>query len=93
VLRASLEALLSLKNKDYGGLYNPLYIQELELERLRIYGKEIHIFLQGYYLPYDSCDELRIEAQLRYTALQFDNIETVIIFINGKRFPPEKNLQ
>jgi hypothetical protein len=83
VLRASLEALLSLDRREYTYLENYLYDYEFELERLSVKEGEAFIFLRGEYVPYDTCDERRMYAQILHTALQFENIEKASIFING----------
>ena len=84
-LRAALNELLAIETREYGesGLYNALYQSDLELETVRIDNREAVISLTGDLLLGGVCDEPRVGAQLRQTALQFATVDEVSIFING----------
>lgn len=85
-LTAALEQLLALDEEFYGesGLYNALYRSDLRVEDVRISGGEAIIRLTGEISVGGVCDEPRVEAQLRHTALQYDTIDRVEILINGQ---------
>ena len=87
VLKAALEALLSVKNQYYGqsGLYNALYQSDLQVESVTIddTGKA-SVYLTGNLTMGGECDTPRIQAQFEQTILQFPTVKEVIIFINGK---------
>jgi hypothetical protein len=84
-LTAALEELLSIEDREYGqsGLYNALYQSELTLEDVRIVDGEAVIELSGTLILGGVCDEPRVRAQLRETALQYATVEEASIFING----------
>jgi spore germination protein GerM len=84
-LTAALEELLSIEDREYGqsGLYNALYQSELTLDDVRIVDGEAVIELAGTLTIGGVCDEPRVRAQLRETALQYATVEEVSIFING----------
>jgi len=87
VLKAAMEELLSIKDKNYGqsGLYNSLYRYNLKVESVSIddSGKAI-IKLSGDFILVGTCEDPRIEAQLKETALQFSTVKSVTIYINDK---------
>ena len=85
VLRAALTALLNLPaDMTYGqsGLYNSLYLSDLQIESLDIVDRQATIALSGTLIYGGECDIPRIEAQLTALALQFSTIDSVIILIN-----------
>jgi len=86
VLRAALEALLSLKDQFYGqsGLYNALYQSNLQVEGVKIEGGKAVINLSGTLMLGGVCDNPRVEAQIEETALQFATVSEVAVFVNGK---------
>lgn len=86
VLRAALEALISLKDQFYGqsGLYNALYQSNLQLEGVTIEGGKAIINLSGTLMLGGVCDNPRVEAQIEETALQFATVSEVAVFVNGK---------
>jgi Sporulation and spore germination len=86
VLRASLEALLSLKDQYYGesGLYNALYQSDLQLESVTVEAGVAVIKLTGSLMLGGECDNPRVAAQLDATARQFPTVSDASIFINGK---------
>ena len=86
VLKASLNELFKLEGqRQYGlsGLYNSLYQSHLVIDSLNIVNREAIIKLSGTLTSGGVCDVPRIKAQLEETALQFNTIDRVSIFING----------
>lgn len=87
VLKAAMTELLSIKDKDYGqsGLYNSLYRYNLNVESVAIDNNgKATIKLSGDFILVGTCEDPRIEAQLKETARQFPTVESVKIFINGE---------
>ena len=85
-LTAAIDKLLSVGTREYGqiGLYNALYRSDLELDTVRIENREATIGLTGELALGGVCDEPRVRAQLRQTALQYSTVNEVSIFINGR---------
>jgi hypothetical protein len=86
VLKAALGSLLSIKDQYYGqsGLFNALYESDLQIKSVTIKGGKATIQLNGSLKLGGECDDPRVLAQLKSTALQFSTISDVDIFINGK---------
>ncbi len=86
VLRASLDALLGQKSRVYGesGLYNALYQSSLALESLTLQGGKATIRLKGQLTLGGECDNPRVAAQIRETALQFTTVREVQVYLNGR---------
>jgi hypothetical protein len=84
-LTAALEELLAIGTREYGlsGLYNALYRSDLALEDVVIEDGEAVIRLSGTLVLGGACDEPRVRAQLRQTALQYETVDRVSIFIDG----------
>jgi hypothetical protein len=84
-LRASLEALLAVDSELYGesGLYNALHQSDLEVGGIDIDQGHAVIELSGDLVVGGVCDEPRVVAQLRQTALQFSTVDRVTIYVNG----------
>jgi hypothetical protein len=87
VLRAALTQLLALKDRDYGqsGLVNALYQSDLSIQSLAIQNGEAILQLSGKLSSGGVCDDPRIIGQLEQTALQFSTVQSVTIFVNGKK--------
>lgn len=86
VLRAALTTLLNLPGEmTYGesGLYNALYLSDLQIDSLDIVERQANIALSGTLVYGGECDIPRIEAQLTALALQFSTIDSVSILVNG----------
>jgi hypothetical protein len=85
-LTAALNQLLALDDQEYGqsGLYNALHRSDLTLESVAIQNREAIIRLSGTLTLGGVCDEPRVQAQLRETALQYATVDRVSIFINGQ---------
>ncbi len=73
VLRAALNALLSIRDPYYGesGLYNSLYQSNLQVGDVTITDGQAVIHLTGTLMLGGECDIPRVEAQLTEIALQF----------------------
>jgi Sporulation and spore germination len=86
VLKAALEALLSVKSQYYGesGLYNALYQSDLQVESVTIKDGKAVVRLSGTLLMGGECDNPRAAAQLEETVLQFPTVTEASIFVNGK---------
>jgi LysM repeat protein len=85
-LTAALNELLAIESRTYGqsGLYNALYRSDLTLEGINIVDGEAVIQMTGELVIGGVCDAPRIEQQIRQTALRYDTIDSVSIFINGQ---------
>ena len=86
VLRAALDKLLSIKERNYGasGLYNSLYQSDLHVESLALDAGKATIRLTGTLSMGGECDSPRVEAQLKQTALQFSTVQDVAILLNER---------
>ena len=84
VLRASLNELLAVREREYGssGLYNALAQSTLKLDAVTLVAGKATIYLSGNVMLGGACDNPRVEAQLKETALQFSTVRQVSIFIN-----------
>ena len=96
VLKAAMAELLSIKEKDYGqsGFYNSLYRYSLNVDSVAIddNGKAT-IKLSGDFALVGTCEDPRIEAQFRETALQFPTVKSADIFINGNNLTEIMSLE
>ncbi len=86
VLKAAMQALLAIKDRQYGesGLYNALYQSNLQVDRVTIESGKATVELSGTMMLGGVCDIPRVEAQLTKTALQFSTVSEVTITVNGK---------
>lgn len=84
VLKAAMEQLISIKDKTYGsaGLYNALASSSLNFESAEITDDKAIVKLSGVLNLVGTCEDARIEAQLKETALQFSTVQSAEIFIN-----------
>jgi spore germination protein GerM len=84
-LTAALNRMLSIETRTYAdtGLYNVFYQSNLTLDTVRIENGRAVIGLTGALQLGGVCDEPRVRAQLRQTALQYATVDEVSIFING----------
>lgn len=96
VLKAAMEQLVSIKDKNYGqsGLYNALYQSSLNVDSVSIdeNGKAT-IKLSGSLQLVGTCEDPRIESQLRETAMQFPTVKSADIFINDKNLTEIMSLE
>ena len=86
-LRAALEQLLSLHDPYYGesGLYNALYRSSLALQSLAIDAQgQATVKHSGALVVGGACDDPRVFAQLKETALQFSTVKGVTALVNGQ---------
>jgi hypothetical protein len=87
VMKAALEALLSVKDQYYGqsGLYNALYQSDLQVDSVSIDNNgKARVNLIGSLIMGGECDTPRVQAQLEQTVRQFPTVAEVAIFINDK---------
>ncbi len=86
VLRAALEALLSIKQQYYGqsGLYNALYQSDLRIDSLTLTDGKAAVSLTGKMSLGGECDNPRFEAQITQTILQFPGVTVADVTINGR---------
>lgn len=91
-LTAALKELLSVRARYYDqtGLYNSLYESNLKVDGISIVGGKATIHLSGKVMLGGVCDNPRVEAQIKETALQFSTVKQVAVFVNG--VPLEKIL-
>ena len=84
-LTAAIERLVALDEETYGEteLYNALHQSDLTVESVAIEDGTATIRLSGELLLGGICDEPRVLAQLRQTALQYDTVDNVQILLNG----------
>ncbi len=85
VLRAAVDALLSIKQANYAGLYNAWAESAVTLENVDLREGVATLSLSGALRSGGACDHPRLIAQLRQTALQFPTVRDVIILVNGRR--------
>jgi hypothetical protein len=83
-LRSVLEILLSQKDHfiSDGSLMNSLYASDLQIQNVYIENSVAKIYLKGQYSLAGVCDNPRFKAQLEETALQFETVKKVEIYIN-----------
>jgi hypothetical protein len=86
-LKAALTKLLSFHEPMYGqsGFYHSLYQSDLEVKSVIIKNGEAVIELTGNLKLGGTLDNPRVKAQIEETALQFDSVNKVSVFIDGKR--------
>lgn len=85
-LTDSTKYLLGLRGQFYGqsGLYNVFYQSKLTVDSVVLNGTKASFHLRGTLSLGGECDDPRVEAQLKYLALQFPTVKSVEIFINNK---------
>jgi hypothetical protein len=86
VLKAALDALFAIEQRDYGesGLYNALYQSDLHLQSATLTDGKAVIKLTGTLKLGGECDNPRVGAQIAQTALQFSTVKEVQVFLNDK---------
>lgn len=87
-LVAALQTLLLVEDEFYGqsGLYNALHASELALASAEIVDGHAEIRVTGILRESRLCDMQRIKAQIMQTALQYDSVNTVTVYLNGTMF-------
>jgi hypothetical protein len=85
-LKASLENLLAMNAGYFGesGLFNSLGDSKLKLESVSLENTKAVVKLSGTLVTGGVCNDPRIEAQLRETAMQFSTVKSVEIYLNNK---------
>ena len=83
-LGAAIRELVSIRDRMYGqsGLYNALSQSSLRVDAVGLANGVAEIRLSGTFKTGGACDNPRIEAQIKETALQFSTVRTVQVFIN-----------
>lgn len=86
-LTAALENLLAVSDEFYGGsgLYNALHASELALNVIELDRGHATIRLTGIMRETRLCDWQRIKAQIMQTALQYDTVNSVSVYLNGNQ--------
>jgi hypothetical protein len=85
----ALEKLFSYSQKYEFGLYNPLYLSNIRLDKVdfRSGGGLVNVYLRGKYVrPEDKCDNLRVKAQVWTTIRQFRAVKATNIYLNRVPF-------
>ncbi len=83
-IKATYERQLSIKDQAVdGGLYNALARSNLQLEDVRIESGIAHVVLTGELVTADNCDKARVRTMLERPALQFPDVNSVIVRVNG----------
>ncbi len=87
-LTKAIELLLSDKRQNIGesGLTNSLYKSNLLINRISISNGLAQIYLSGTLLVGGTCDDPRIIAQIKETALQFSGVNQVKFYVNGREY-------
>ena len=95
LLKEAFDNLLALKTKDYGesGFNNFLADSKLKLVSTEIKDGKASVKLSGQLSLAGECDDPRVKAQLQETAAQFDDVNSVEIFLNGKTLEQATNLK
>lgn len=83
-LGAAIRELVAIRDRTYGqsGLYNALFQSSLMVDRVVIVNAVAEIHLSGTFRSGGACDNPRIEAQIKETALQFPTVKSVQVFVN-----------
>lgn len=86
---------LFLQGEYYGqsGFYNALHQSSLTVDSVSVSGGNAVVELSGDLVLAGVCDNPRVTAQLEETVLQFDDINSVEIFINGTSLADHLSLQ
>lgn len=96
-LSAAIIELLEVEGPmvDAGGreLYNSLYQSDLTFKAARVENRTAVIELSGNLILGGVCDNPRVAEQITNTALQFDHIDTVEVFIDGEPLEEALSLQ
>jgi hypothetical protein len=84
-LPAAINELLSMKDRidPETGLYNSLYRSNLSIQSIEITSGNTSIQLSGDFLIDSDCDLPRVIAQIEQVALQFSEVTSVEVIING----------
>lgn len=81
-----MRAQLAVNDDHYGdsGLYNALYRSDLDFAAASIDAGHATVELTGTLRMGGECDIPRVREQLTAPALQFDNVDTVTVTIDGE---------
>ncbi|MDQ3014401.1 MAG: GerMN domain-containing protein [bacterium] len=87
VLKAALEDLFSIKTAFYGesGFYNSLSASKVKVDSASIDANgKATVKLSGTLMSAGTCDDPRIQEQIKATVMQFSTVKSADITINGK---------
>ncbi len=89
-LVAALRELLSIREQFLGqsGLYNSLYMADLQVDRALIEDGKASVYLYGTYRLGGTCDEPRFVAQIEETVLASPGVSEAAVFINDSPLRP-----
>lgn len=68
------------------GVVNTVQDHPLMLEHLGLQGSSATVEMSGLFEPRDPCDRERATAQIKETLLQFEEVQSVVIKLNGESF-------
>lgn len=87
VLKAALEDLFSIKTGFYGesGFYNSLSQSNVKVDSAVIDASgKATVKLSGTLMSAGTCDDPRIQEQIKATVMQFSTVKSAVITINGE---------
>lgn len=90
-----MEAQIAVHDREYEDtdLYNVLSMSDLSLASATIDDRHATVELTGEFLIGGVCDIPRVYAQLEGTALQFDNVDSVTVLIDGETLQDRMDLK
>lgn len=90
-----MEAQIAVHDREYEDtdLYNVLSMSDLSLASATIDDRHATVELTGEFLIGGVCDIPRVYAQLEGTALQFDNVDSVTVLIDGETLEDRLSLK
>lgn len=90
-----MAAQVAVHDREYEdtGLYNVLSMSDLSVESATIDDRHATVELTGEFLIGGVCDIPRVYAQLEGTALQFDNVDSVTVLIDGETLQDRMDLR
>lgn len=84
---AALSVILANKNQkvEGGKYYNALYQSDLAVDSVTVLSGKATVKLTGTLTLGGTCDSPRVEAQLENSALQFEDVDSVQVYIDDKK--------
>lgn len=83
-LQRTLNALFAVGDDHDPDLYNALSNSQLSVDQVEVENGVATVNVSGDTAIGGVCDEPRFIQQIRYTALQFDQVVAVNVFVNGE---------
>jgi len=84
-LTKALELLFTTPSTETGTNYVLNTADTLQFDRASVVNGEARIYLSGALTGINGvCDEPRVQSQLEETALQFETVNSVQLFLNGQ---------